>query len=119
MTTKEIAFSMTGSSKIGARLVISKWRMCSIRTNSGRLESSVMKRASLFLFAALLLAACDMKPVVEKRFGKKENPERNTSVLQAADFVGYDGKKLRKSAGALIDANTKHNKAIERAVDSK
>ncbi len=78
-----------------------------------------MKRASLFLFAALLLAACDMQPVVEKRFGKKENPRRDTSVLQAADFVGYDGTKLRKSAGALIDANGKHNNAIEKAIDSK
>ena len=78
-----------------------------------------MKWASLFLVAALLPAACDMKPVVEKRFGKKENRERDTSVLQAADLVGYDGTKLRKSAGALIDANGKHNKAIERAIDSK
>jgi hypothetical protein len=78
-----------------------------------------MKRASLFVFAALLPAACDMKPVVEKRFGKRVNPERDTSVLQAADFVGYDGKKLRKSAGAVIDANGKHNKAIEKAIDTK
>jgi hypothetical protein len=84
-----------------------------------RLENSVIKGASLFLLAALFLAACGIKPVIEKRLGKKQNPQMDTSVLQAADLVGYDGKKLRRSADALIKTNTGHNKAIENAVDSK
>lgn len=77
-----------------------------------------MRIASHFVFSALLLVACDGKPV-ERRFGKRENPEKDTSVLQAADLTGYDGTKLRKNAGALIDANKKHNQAIENALDSK
>ena len=70
-----------------------------------------------FVFSALLLSGCDRKPVVERRLGKKEKPHQDTSVLQAADLTGYDGTKLRKSAGALIKANEKHNQAIKKALD--
>jgi PBP1b-binding outer membrane lipoprotein LpoB len=78
-----------------------------------------MKIVSGFLFSALLLSGCDGKPVVERRFGKKEKSQQDTSVLQAADLTGYDGTKLRKSAGGLINANERHNQAIENALDSR
>ena len=78
-----------------------------------------MKFVSPLLFAAFLFAACDAQPVVERRFGKKENPQKDTSVLQAADLAGYDGTKLRRRTGALIDASRKRNGAIESALDGK
>ena len=68
------------------------------------------------LLLALLLVACDVGPVRERRLEKKANPENDTSVLQAADFVGYDGNKLRKNASTLINANRKRNQTIEDAV---
>jgi hypothetical protein len=77
-----------------------------------------MRIVSPFVFSALLLVACDGKPVVERRFGKKEKSEKETSVLQAADITGYDGTKLRRSAGALRDANKKRNQAIRNALNN-
>ena len=78
-----------------------------------------MRIVLTFVFSALLFGGCDRKPVVERRLEKKDKPHQDASVLQAADLTGYDGTKLRKSAGALIDANKKHNQAIENALDSK
>jgi hypothetical protein len=70
------------------------------------------------LFLALLLVACDVEPVSERRFEKNASPERDMPVLRAADFVGYDGDRLRKSTSTLIDANRKRNQAIEDALKS-
>jgi hypothetical protein len=39
----------------------------------------------------------------------------NTKPLQAADLVGYDGTKLRKSVDKIIQANDKRNKELEDA----
>ena len=72
-----------------------------------------------FVFSALLFGGCDRKPVVERRLGKKDKPHQDASVLQAADLTGYDGTKLRKSAGALIKASEKHNQAIENQLDGR
>jgi hypothetical protein len=48
---------------------------------------------------------------------KSELHER-TKPLQAADLVGYDGTKLRKSVHQIRDANEKHNQEIEKTVES-
>ena len=72
-----------------------------------------------FVFSALLFGGCDRKPVVERRLGKKDKPHQDASVLQAADLTGYDGTKLRKSAGALITVSEKHHQAIEKALDGR
>jgi hypothetical protein len=69
------------------------------------------------LFLSLLFVACDMKPVVERKFGKEEKPQRETSVLQAADLTGHDGTKLRRKAEALIEANQNRNRVIDKAID--
>jgi hypothetical protein len=41
-----------------------------------------------------------------------------TKPLQAADLVGYDGTKLRKSVRQIKDANDKHNQDIEKMVEN-
>lgn len=42
----------------------------------------------------------------------------NTKPLQAADLVGYDGTKLRKSVQHIKKANDKQNQEIEKMVET-
>ena len=42
----------------------------------------------------------------------------STKPLQAADLVGYDGTKLRKSVHQISDANEKHNQEIQKTVEN-
>jgi hypothetical protein len=47
----------------------------------------------------------------------KTELRENTKPLQAADLVGYDGTKLRKSVHRIGEANDKHNQEIEKMVE--
>jgi hypothetical protein len=38
--------------------------------------------------------------------------------LQAADLVGYDGTKLRKSVDHIREANDKHDQEVEKMVET-
>ncbi len=69
------------------------------------------------LFLALLLVACDTKPIVERKFGKEQKPHEETSILQAADISGHDGTRLRRKVEALKRANKKHNQALDEALN--
>jgi hypothetical protein len=40
-------------------------------------------------------------------------------VLQAADLVGYDGTRLRKSVDRIRDANDKQNQEIKKMVEGE
>jgi hypothetical protein len=42
----------------------------------------------------------------------------STKVLEAADLVGYDGKRLRRSVDRIKEANEKHNQELEKTVGS-
>jgi hypothetical protein len=42
----------------------------------------------------------------------------NTKPLQAADLVGYDGTRLRKSVDHIKEANEKHNQDVEKMAES-
>jgi uncharacterized protein YbjT (DUF2867 family) len=42
----------------------------------------------------------------------------STKPLEAADLVGYDGKRLRKSVDHIKEANEKHNQDIEKMAGS-
>ena len=48
----------------------------------------------------------------------KSELHESTKPLQAADLVGYDGTKLRKSVDHIREANDKHNQEIEKMVES-
>jgi len=43
----------------------------------------------------------------------------STKLLEAADLVGYDGKKLRKSVDRIRDGNEKHNQELEKMAGSE
>ena len=48
----------------------------------------------------------------------KTELHENTKPLQAADLVGYDGTRLRKSVEHIRDANDKHNRDMEKMVET-
>ncbi len=41
----------------------------------------------------------------------------STKPLQAADLVGYDGTRLRKSVDHIIDAKEKHDRELEKMTE--
>ena len=42
----------------------------------------------------------------------------STKPLEAADLVGYEGKRLRKSVDHIREANEKQNQQLEKMADS-
>ncbi len=48
----------------------------------------------------------------------KAELHEDTKPLQAADLVGYDGTKLRKSVDHIKEANDKRNQEIEKMAES-
>ena len=68
-------------------------------------------------FAAILLSSgCQKKTVATNPDSQRNNElHENTKPLQAADLVGYDGTKLRKSVDKIKQDNDKHNKELENA----
>ena len=67
----------------------------------------------------LLLSGCQKKTASSNpNFQSKGELHDTTKPVQAADLVGYDGTKLRKSVHQIKDANEKHNQEIEKMVES-
>lgn len=72
---------------------------------------------SVIIFATALLAVgCEKESVATDP--TSQSTPGSTKVLEAADLVGYDGKRLRKSVDRIKDANEKHNQELERAAGS-
>ena len=73
------------------------------------------------MFAAMistmvLLSGCEEKtaatdPIVQ-------STPRSTKPLEAADLVGYDGKRLRKSVDHIKNVNEKRGQQIERMAEN-
>jgi ABC-type Zn uptake system ZnuABC Zn-binding protein ZnuA len=76
---------------------------------------------AVITFAAiLLLSGCQKKTVATNPDPKQNNAsQEKTKPLQAADLVGYDGTKLRKSVDKIIQNNDKHNKELEKATEDQ
>jgi len=70
-------------------------------------------------FAAILLSSGCQKQTVATNPDSQRNTQlhEKTKPLQAADLVGYDGTKLRKSVDKIIQDNDKHNKELENATE--
>ena len=54
----------------------------------------------------------------ERADATSQSTPGSTKILEAADLVGYDGKKLRRSVDRIKDANEKHNPELEKTVGS-
>ena len=78
-------------------------------------------RCLAIISAAILVSSgCQKETVVTNpdSQGNNESSEK-TKPLQAADLVGYDGTKLRKSVDNITKDNDKHNKEIENVIDEE
>lgn len=71
------------------------------------------------LSTILLTSGCQKKTAVTNPDpqSKSELPG-STKPLQAADLVGYDGTKLRKSVQQIKDANDRRRRAMEKVVET-
>jgi hypothetical protein len=72
------------------------------------------------IFSTILLSSgCQKKGAATNpnSQGKSELHE-STKPLQAADLVGYDGTKLRKSVDKITGASDKHNQEMEKMAET-
>ena len=73
------------------------------------------------IFSTILLGTGSQKKTAATNPNSQSKTElhQDTKPLQAADLVGYDGIKLRKSVQHIGEANDKHNQAIEKMVETE
>ena len=76
-------------------------------------------RCVAIIFSAFLLSSgCEKKTAAGNPDSQGNNESREkTKPLQAADLVGYDGTKLKKSVDKIIQDKDKHNKELEDATE--
>jgi hypothetical protein len=74
----------------------------------------------VIIFSTIVLSSgCQKKTAATNPKSQSETELRdNTKPLQAADLIGYDGTKLRKSVDRIKDANDKHNQEAEKMVET-
>jgi hypothetical protein len=66
----------------------------------------------------LFSSGCQKKTAVTNPNSESKSDLRgSTKPLQAADLVGYDGTRLRKSVDRIKEANDKHKKELEKMVE--
>ena len=64
--------------------------------------------------AIFLLSGCRKNTAVTNPSAEsKPELRESTKPLQAADLVGYDGTRLRKSVDHIIDAKDKHDRDLK------
>jgi len=72
--------------------------------------------AALILSTMLLASGCEKKTAATDPTA--QSTPGSTKLLQAADLVGYDGKRLRKSVDRIREGNEKHNQELEKMAGS-
>ena len=84
-----------------------------------------MKTALLSTFVAIIFSTILLSLGCQKKTAatnpnsqSKSKLHESTKPLQAADLVGYDGTKLRKSVHRITEANDKHNQEIKNMVET-
>ena len=72
------------------------------------------------IFSTIALSSgCQKKTAATNPKSLSETELRdNTKPLRAADLIGYDGTKLRKSVDRIREANDKHNQEAEKMVET-
>lgn len=71
---------------------------------------------ALILSTMLLSSGCEKKTAATDPTA--QSTPGSTKVLEAADLVGYDGKRLRKSVDHIKETNEKHNQDVEKMAGS-
>jgi hypothetical protein len=67
------------------------------------------------VFTLSLFIGCNDKKAVEQKHTDKGR--QSTKVLEAADLVGYDGKRLKKTTDRVLDINNKRNQDMQKTID--
>ena len=86
----------------------------------GPMKAMLLLRFVAIIFSTLVLSSgCQKKTATTNPNSQSETElDEKTKPLQAADIVGYDGTKLRKSVDHIRDANDKHNQEIEKTTET-
>ena len=66
----------------------------------------------LSLGMMLLPSGCEEKTAATDPI--PQSTPGSTKMLEAADLVGYDGKRLRRSVDRIKEANEKHQQELEK-----
>lgn len=78
----------------------------------------LMKNALRTTFIAMIFSTLLPSSGCEKKSAAtdpiSQSTPGSTKILEAADLVGYDGKRLRKSVDRIKEANEKHNQELEK-----
>jgi PBP1b-binding outer membrane lipoprotein LpoB len=69
------------------------------------------------IFSAMLFSLGCQKETAATNSASESTPG-STKPLEAADLVGYDGTRLRKSVDHIKEANEKHNQQLEKMAES-
>ncbi len=78
-----------------------------------------LRLVAITVSTILLSSGCQKKTAATNPDSQsKTELDENTKPLQAADLVGYDGTKLRKSVDHIREANDKHNQEIKKTVET-
>jgi hypothetical protein len=74
----------------------------------------------VIIFSTIVLSSgCQKKTAATNPKSQSETELRdNTKPLQAADLIGYDGTKLRKSVDRIREASDKHHQEAEKMVET-
>ena len=71
------------------------------------------------VFSTILLSSgCQKTAPANPDSQSKSELRDSTKPLQAADLVGYNGTKLRNSMDRIKEASAKHNREMEKMVES-
>jgi hypothetical protein len=84
------------------------------------MKNMLSLRFVAIVFSTILLSSgCQKKTAATNPDSQsKTELHENTKPLQAADLVGYDGTKLRKSVHHIRETNDKHNQEIEKTIET-
>jgi hypothetical protein len=86
----------------------------------GLMKTMLLLRFIAIIFSTILLSSGCQKKTAATNPNSQSKAElhEDTKPLQAADLVGYDGTKLRKSVDHIKEANDKRNQEIEKMAES-
>jgi len=72
---------------------------------------------AMIFVTSLISSGCEKKTAAINP--SSQSTPGSTKPLEAADLVGYDGKRLRKSVDRIREANEKHSQQLEKLSESE
>ena len=92
-----------------------RFPICSILVRP--MKTTVRSTLVAMIFLTMLLSSgCEEK--TDATDPTAQSTPGSTKPLEAADLVGYDGKRLRKSVDRIREGNEKHNQELEKTAGS-